>query len=249
MQEREAIADPRERDTGAIDYDIETIGKVEAAAFIKRFEWLGDVGHPAARYCARNEFGEVAAVAILSAPANVQAAGLCRSLNPKNLSDDDRAYLATVVCLERGARAHWAHEHTGSWFIPRVLAMASREHGWKVFYAYSDPAAGEIGAVYQACGWKYLGIAPGRRLAPNGKPRSRWQFRQSGGKWISDRSFYDRTGLGVADARLGVDGWEMREYPAKGKYVQFVGDKRERRALLRALRYPVLPYIKWDLDL
>jgi hypothetical protein len=251
MQEREAIADPRKRDTGAIDYDVETIGKAEAAAFIKRFEYLGTVGNPAARYCARDGLtGDVAAVAILSAPVNVQAAGLCRKLDPRNLSEDDLAYLATVCCLERGACAHWAHEHTASWFITRVLARAHAEHGYKIFYGYSDPDAGETGGVYMACGWHYLGVGPGRRLGHDGKPQARWQFRKDGGKWINDRTFYERgLGLTVADARAGVDGWEWREVSAKGKFVQFVvGDKRgEYKALMRALRYPVVPYVKWDL--
>jgi hypothetical protein len=125
----------RPQDSGPIDYTIETIGADEAAEFIRRYEWLGNVGRPAARYCARNEFNEVAAVAILSAPANIQAAGLCRALDPKKLTDDDRAYLATVVCLERGACAFWANRNTASWLIPRLLQRAHDEHGWKIFYA------------------------------------------------------------------------------------------------------------------
>jgi hypothetical protein len=245
VAEREAALDPRPRDTGPIDYTVEGIGRDEADAFIRRYEWLGTPGHPLARYCARDFVGDVAAVALFGR-AHVQSAGLCRALNPKSLSDDDRAYLRTVACLERGATAHWAHKHTASWFIPRALAMASADHGWKTFYAYSDPDAGEVGTVYQACGWKYLGIGPGRGPRA-GKTQARWQMRQNGGPWISDRSFYERTGLGVADARRGVDGWEWREVPAKGKYVQFVGDKHSRREMLRALRYPVLPYPKWDL--
>jgi hypothetical protein len=246
MREAEMIADPRPQDGPPIDYTIEPIGQAEAKAFIERYEWLGTVGHPLARYCARNEFNEVAAVALFGR-SHVQAAGICRALNPRALSDDDRAYLATVACFERGACAHWAHPHTASWFIPRVLARARADHGWKIFYAYSDPDAGELGQVYQAANWYYLGVAPGRHLRA-GKPSPRWQFRQGSGKWISDRSFYERSGLGVADARAGVDGWQMRECPAKGKYVQFVGDRRERREMIRALRYPVLPYPKWDLD-
>jgi hypothetical protein len=99
--------------------------------------------------------------------------------------------------------------------------------------------------------------APGRprysaRHLRAGKPKPRWQFRQKlangeCGPWKSCRAFYRASGLGVADARLGVDGWQWREYPAKGKYVMFVGDKRERREMLRALRYSVVPYVKWDL--
>jgi hypothetical protein len=254
IRDLEAEREPREQDSGVIGYTIESIEAEEAAAFITRYEYLGTVGHPAARYCARNEFGEVAAVAMLSHPPNVQSAGICRALNPRNLSCEDNACLATVVCYQRGACAHWAHEHTASWFIPRVLAMASRDHGWKIFYAYADPEAGEIGTIYQACGWLYIGQGPGRRII-RGEARSRLKFRHydwAADKWVTDRAFY-RRGLSMAVDVGRINGrgirsvrrpWEARETKAKGKYVMFTGDRRERRELLRALRYPVLPYPK-----
>ncbi len=246
----------RPQDSGNIDYTIGEIGAAEAAQFIRRYEWLGTVGNPAARYCARDEFNEVAAVAILSAPVNVQAAGLCRPLDPRRLTDDDRAYLRTVVCLERGACAHWAHPHTASWFIPKVLSLARAEHGWKIFYAYSDAEAGEIGTIYQACNWLYIGAGAGRgSRGPHMKFRHRdWPCASvalGAGKWIGGRTFYER-GLSVADVgrRNGVGRlsaarpWEMIDDLDKGKYVTFVGDKRERRELKASLRYPVLPYPK-----
>ena len=50
VAEREAAADPRPRDTGPIDYTVETIGNAEADAFIRRYEWLGNIGNnPIAR--------------------------------------------------------------------------------------------------------------------------------------------------------------------------------------------------------
>jgi len=250
VAEREAALDPRRRDTGPIDYTVEPIEAKEAAAFIRRYEWLGNVGSGClASYGARDFVGDLAAVAILSRPANVQSAALCRPLDPRRLTDEDRAYIRTVACLSRGATAHWAHPHTASWFIPRALEMAQREHGLRVVFAYSDPNAGEVGIVDQACNWLYLGIAPGRDLRA-GKPKPRWQFRKDGGRWKSDRAFYRAVsgGLTVADARRGVDGWETREYTPKGKYVTFLGNLGERRQMRRTLRYPVQPYPKWDLE-
>jgi hypothetical protein len=78
------------------------------------------------------------------------------------------------VALERGACAFWAHEHTASWFINRACAMAARDHGWKLFVAYSDTEAGEIGTVYQACGWHYIGRASNR--VAHGKPRNKHRY-------------------------------------------------------------------------
>jgi hypothetical protein len=256
--EREAektLGARRPQDSGPLTYTIEDIGAKEATAFIRRYEWLGTPGHPLARYCARDEFGEIAAVALFGRP-NVQSAGLCRALDPLRLTEADRAYLATVVCLERGACSHWAHPHTASWFVPRVLAMASAEHGWKIFYAYSDPEAGEIGTIYQACNWLYIGEGIGRALRMGlARPRCKFRHRDwAAGKWVTDRAFY-RRGLSVArdvGRRNGLGRltaarpWEMIEVPAKGKYVTFIGNKRERREMKAALRYDVLPYPKRD---
>ena len=256
MRDAEALLNPdRRQDTGPIGYTIEAIGKEEAKAFILRYEHLRSVGHPLARYGARNAAGELAAVALFGKP-HVQPAGICRKLDPKNLSADDRAYLAKVVCLERGACAFWANKMTASWFLPRVLEMASADHGWRVFFAYSDPEAGEIGTVYQAARWHYIGEGVGRSSG-----RTRPKFRHvdwAPDKWVTDREFY-RKGLLMADVGR-INGisiqsdrpWEMRDHSPKGKYVQFTGEKWERRKLYRAMRYPELPYPKrpepWEDD-
>jgi hypothetical protein len=259
MREAEASLDDRPQDTGPISYDIMPLNDAaEATAFIKRYEWLGTPGHPVARYCARNEFNEIAAVALFGRP-NLQSAALCRKLDPRSMTDEDREYVKRVICLERGACAHWAHEHTASWFIPRVLEWANQEHGWEIVYAYSDADAGEIGTIYQACNWTYIGQGVGRALMPDGTPRPRRYYRHM--EWpntrdsISSRAFYSRGLTMENDVGFREDvpdvmeldenkPWIMTEHVAKHKYVQFVGDKATRRKWLRALRYPRLPYPK-----
>ena len=53
----------------AINYTIEQVDAGEAAAFVRRYEYLGDAGHPLSCYGARNAAGELAAVAIFGRPA------------------------------------------------------------------------------------------------------------------------------------------------------------------------------------
>jgi predicted nucleic acid-binding Zn ribbon protein len=215
-RDEEARANPRPQDA-TLDYRIEAIGKREAADFIKRYEYLGTTGHAFARYGARNVKGELAAVALFGTPTKL---------------------LAGVVVLERGACASWAHPHCASWFIPRAVAMAARDHGWRVFHVYADPACGEIGTVYQACNWFYTGQTPGRLI--DGAPRARDYFRSPDGRRvISDRSFY-REGHTIED--VGPGKWRRVPRIAKHRYVWFEGSKSERRAFLRGLQ--VLPYPK-----
>ena len=188
----------------------------------------------------------------------MQSAAICREIkNVSRQTAEDKAYLKTVVCLERGACAPWAHEHAGSWFVTRALERAHKDHGWKIFYSYSDASAGEIGTIYQACGWMYLGQGVGRnRIAGVARPRQSFRHRDwPDDKWVTDRAFYRRRlmidehvgrrdGEDVAGGLSDQRPWEVNETIAKHKYVQFVAKRAERRALMKALRYPPLPYPK-----
>jgi len=142
-----------------------------------------------------------------------------------------------TIALNRGACVHYAHQHAGSFLIPRALKLASEDFGWRVFIAYSDAEAGEIGTIYQACNWLYLGTGNGR-----GK-QGHYRFRKKGtDEWLSSRVIR-RRGLRQADLRNDPD-WEVDVTKAKGRYVQFTGTKPERKAARKALRYEPQPYPK-----
>ena len=228
IRDREAATDPRPVDT-VIDYTVVAVRPNEAKEFILRYEWLGTVGRPQAHYGARNAAGELAAVALFGLPTN--GGDLC-----------GKQYRQYTIALERGACAHWAYPHTASWFIPKACAMAARDRGWNIFYAYADEAAGEIGTVYQACSWLYLGQTPDRRIG--GWARDRDYFRHRDwplGKLISDRTFFSRYRLSMRDVERGE--WERVIKPAKHKYVWIEARRGERRELIKLLP-PSQPYPK-----
>jgi hypothetical protein len=193
MIEDDLSRDPDTR----LDYSIEAITQKEAADFIRRFEYLGTAGRCHARYGARNAAGELAAVAIFGAAAPM----------PPH-----------TITLERGACAPWAHPHTASWFIPKVIRRAAQDHRWHTFIAYADPEAGEVGTVYQASNWIYLGQTPSRLIG--GKPRLREYFRQGDGPWITERAFRKR---GHILADMDLLGWERVYRQPKHKYVWVEG--------------------------
>jgi hypothetical protein len=230
MRDREASTDARSPDT-VMDYTVGPILPAEARAFILRYEWLQSVGHPRAHYGAHNALGELAAVALFGTPSQTTAADICGT-----------AHRHKAIVLERGAGAHWAHQHTASWFLPRACAMAALDHGWRIFTAYCDPDAGEVGTIYQACNWLYLGQgSDGRVIA--GHPRAREYFRRvddPADKWISERTWRYHGGR-VADLAAGRWVREMRS--AKHRYVTFAGGtRRERSDLLSALTVAPRPY-------
>ena len=122
--------------------------------------------------------------------------------------------------------------------ISRACKLAAADHGWKIFYAYADPKAGEIGTVYQAANWVYLGVGVGR-----GGDKGHWRFfDKRKGHWRSDRML-SRCKLKVAALRAHPE-WIAEWTPDKGRYVWFEGDRREKRALKRALKYAPQAYPK-----
>lgn len=201
------------------NYLVRPVERHEAAAFIRAYEYLGTVGHPQARIGAHDPLtGKLAAVALFGKPAQT--------------TPDD------TIVLERGACAPWAHPHTASWFIPRAVRMAHETYGWKIFVAYADPEAGEIGTVYQAANWLYVGQGSPGRLT-GGRPRKRDLFRErESGRVIIDRTFYRSFDKRYVD----IGEWERLQVEAKHKYIWIEAPRRERRELLK--RFSPLPYPK-----
>ena len=226
IREKESARQLRLQDD-SLRYSVEAIPAAEARPFILRYEWLGTMGRSAAIYGARDSGGELAAVACFGWPASPQSRDIC-----------GQGYRDQAVCLERGACSSWAHPHAGSWFISRAVREASRDHGWVIFYAYSDEEAGEIGTIYQACNWIYLGQGVGR--SPGRKPED---FRRPDGSVVSSRTLRHH-GLKKQEA-LDL-GWQVVEREPKHKYVHFEGCRRTKRELLSALRYPPQAYPKRD---
>jgi hypothetical protein len=137
----------------------------------------------------------------------------------------------------RGACVHWAHPHAASFLISRACAAAYRDFGWTVFFAYSDRMAGEIGTVYQACNWRYVGVGAGRG---NGTT-ARWRFfNKAEERWYSARML-GAHGLSAAQVRASPT-WFAEKQPDKCRYVHFEGSRRDRKQARSALKYLVLPY-------
>ncbi len=101
--------------------------------------------------------------------------------------------------------------------------MASEEHGWKIFYAYADPEAGESGVIYSSLNWLRVSDT-----------RATENYVLPDGEVISERTARHRK---TTRAALIEAGAQIVKRPGKRKFVHFEGDRRERRALRQVLRY------------
>lgn len=225
LMERE----PRSAPDSLSGFYIKEITKQEAEPIIYTYEWLGTMPLITA-FC----YG-------LFSPDDdlhgVACFGRGMGTNAANITTSD---LSNPICLERGACVHYAHRHAPSFLVAGACRMAYEEKGHNVFFAYSDPEAREVGTIYQACNWTYLGILPGRIT------KYRWKYENTQtGECISDRTMRRRMhAQGLTCKDVDEDVWRKVKEPGKGKYVWFEGSRSEKRSLRRGLRYEPQPYPK-----
>jgi hypothetical protein len=124
---------------------VREIDRKTAKPIILKYEWLGTMGTTDFQFGLF--FGErLAAVECFGRTAGTKTAeSIC-----------GKEYAHLVKTLNRGATVHWAHPHAGSFAISHSCRLMAQK-GYHIFVAYGDPAADEIGSIYQGCGWNYCG--------------------------------------------------------------------------------------------
>ena len=120
--------------------------KQEVKEFIEKHEWLGKLPiWPTHRFVARlKKNGALAGVIIMATPN-----AFSNILGEKN---KDKEKL-----ISRGACISWAPKNLGSWLITKSIKWMVKNTQFRAFSAYSDPEAKELGTIYQACNFIYLG--------------------------------------------------------------------------------------------
>lgn len=215
--------------------------------FIIRYEWLGNIpNRPTHRFIAR--YNEIILGVVIMATPNAFSNIL--GVENKNLEK----------LIARGASMSLAPKYIGSALVMFSIRWMVENTSFRFFTCYSDPEAKELGTIYQACNFIYLGQKYGADKMykdpslPLKKPFSSREFRKV--------SYYKRyaSELGVQWNALwatrGKMNWEMipasieqqlrekarnkhlecevRDVPKKHKYLYVLGrDKRETKKLKR----------------
>jgi len=228
-------------------------------SFIEKYEWLRSVGVFSKYNFVIRLQGEIAGVQILNEPTSYS----------KILGDNTPKW---ECLIQRGCTVSWAHPHLGSRLLMMSVNWMVRNTEKRLFIGYSDPSAGEIGTIYQACNFKYLGDkfgVPSKYIHPTYKDGKefcehslkrtgvfKWWCRQNGIKiessWIKPNGFKDIKEIPESIKRAWYN-WgkeiisESKEIiqPLKGKYVLIKGkDKREQRYLESLFKKKTYPYPK-----
>lgn len=119
-----------------------------------------------------------------------------------------------------------------SYLIGRTLKRAGKE----LIVSYAEPCQGHLGIVYQATNWLYTGLSA---------KRTNWVIE---GKDVHCQTLADKFTAEEIRNRFG-DAFRIEDRPQKHRYVYINAKGRRRDELLRALRYPIMPYPKGTLTL
>lgn len=210
-------------------FHVRRITKKQSEEIILEYEWLGTMGRAFACYGLFIDDMLLGAINF-GLPASPESRNVCGSELVKE-----------AICLERGACSHLAPKNAASFFISRAVKMAHDDFGWSIFYAYSDEDAGEIGTVYQACNWYYIGKGVGRRPG-----RKREYYLSKSGELISERTLRRR---GWKKSEITKQDWTVIEKEPKHKYVWFEGNHKKKKELKESCRYEFKNFPKRNIKL
>jgi len=123
------------------------------------------------------------------------------------------------VCLDRN------HKNEASYLIGGALRLINTPPDIaKIIVSFADTGMGHIGTIYQATNWIYTGVTDYGRKPRFDKPR----------KGSNKHGRHDKTGNKII------------RRTRKHRYIYFLGSKMQKKEMLKALNYPILPYPKGE---
>ncbi len=219
--------------------DKETVKLIKG--FIEKHEWLGKMSnYPTHLFVAKYK-DIIAGVVIMDMP----------NAFSKLLGDKTKKIERLI---SRGACISWSPKNLASSLIMFSIKWMVQNTRYRVFTAYSDPEAKELGTIYQACNFHYLGQNSGasKQYKVDGKWVSDRYFRSrsvykrisinNGIKWDDswvdgDKILFDKIDPGIALeirnlSKQYIQSCEVRTIPKKHKYVYILGQsKKETKSL------------------
>lgn len=229
-------------DTDIATATIQPISRSLCQEIILEYEWLGCM--PAVTWFHFGIFfGRHCGGVVCYGPEYSENLGIQAREQGRKCADWSKyGYEGRMILLSRGACTHWAHPHSASKLIRGSMKLLPEKY--EVVTATTDEAAGEIGTIYQACGFHYVGSM--RDANPNVTStrldRDAWKV---GDKLYSMRSI--RAQIGNCRQEDILARWpnavRVRQH-SKHRYFAFRGNKRVQRTHLEAIQHLVKPYPK-----
>ena len=155
-----------------------------------------------------------------------------------------------AICLGRGACVHWCPSFGASFLIQKSIKLLFGNSEPKYVVAFTDSKAREIGTIYQACGWIYLGSKKTKEwMDSNGK---RYDINTPSVRAVSGFARKNNKDLKATKQqrqeqiqKMLNEGYKLVEGPMRGKYVTITGLKNKvYRKMVKKISKHSKPYPK-----
>jgi hypothetical protein len=156
--------------------------KAKLKAFIERHEWLGNLSQMTTHWFGAYHKGVLAGVVLFNMPNAFS-----------KMLGEDTPKLERLI--SRGACISWSPKCLASHMISKCMQIMVRTTPFRLFTAYSDVEAKEIGTIYQSLNFYYLG--------QNSGTTTRY-INPYTGKIVSDRFFRTTSAYKKYCKELGI---------------------------------------------
>jgi|TARA_Y100000310_G_scaffold310577_1_gene355975 hypothetical protein len=212
---------------------IKPINFKEAEKIILKYEWLGTLPVNYTKFCGLY-FDSILAGAICFVAVKF---GGKYSL-----------YNYPAICLGRGACVHWSPNWSASYLIQNGLKLLFKKNEPTYIVAFTDSNAGEIGTIYQACSWFYLGSKETIEwICPKGK---RYDINTPAVRAVTGFERRNNKELRATKSQIEHqksimlgNGYKLQKGASRGKYATITGQKNKKyREMLNLLEKNKKPY-------
>ena len=147
---------------------------------------------------------------------------------------DKYGYTGKIILLARGVNLHFCPKNANSHLIMESIKLLPEKYS--VVTCTVDNLAGEVGTIYQACNFDYVGVMR------KGKDRTGYLI---DGKLYGSRAIRQKYGTQKRDIiKQLVPNVQIIKQKSKGRYFYFRGDKRTRKQLRSSISSLIKPYPK-----
>ena len=173
--------------------------------------------------------GKLVGVCTYGIPASDQLLGCCGD-----------KYKKTAFELNRLIKNDGLEKNTQSYFVAQTFKLLPKP---MVVISYSDPNNGHNGYTYQALNFLYTGKGGGTK-------EYKINNKQIHGRHIN-KGWFLKNKLGfdsdkTVDQNFKLVGGDVIKQELKNRYIIFLGNKREKKDMIKRLKYEILPYPKGD---
>ena len=167
---------------------------------------------------------------------NQMLIGVCSYGTPvsstlRNIMPSYKLYELNRIVINEGVI-----KNTLSWFVSQTLNSMPKP---SVIVSYADTSKGHNGYIYQATNWIYTGLSA-----------KFFEYRIKGMEHLHAGTIFDlsrgqENRVDWLRNKFGSDFYTFAR-PRKHRYFYFIGDKRDKKKMLKDLPYEIQPYPKGD---